>query len=225
MSIKQAGYELDAKAGSILTIPVRQLTESSAIDLRLSGLSDSVGLKSVQSKIENVVATANLGQHLDLDSILKVTSGAKYNPQQFPGLLYKLKRPKTSTLLFASGKMVCTGAVSARSAERAIARIITELRADGIVILKMPDVRIENIVATGDLGNRIDLENVAERLVKTIYEPEQFAGLIYRMEEPKVVFLLFTSGKFVCTGAKTRADVNLAVEKLRKNLHANKLVL
>ena len=142
-----------------------------------------------ESKIENVVATANLGQHLDLDSILKVTSGAKYNPQQFPGFLYKLKKPKTSTLLFASGKMVCTGAVSARSAERAIARIITELRADGIVILKIPDVRIENIVATGDLGNRIDLENVAERLVKTIYEPEQFAGLIYRMDEPKVVFL------------------------------------
>jgi transcription initiation factor TFIID TATA-box-binding protein len=175
-------------------------------------------------EIQNVVAVANLGQNLDLVSILNVTPAARYNPQEFPGLVYPLKNPRTSTLLFSSGKMVCTGAKSSRSAKAAIARIITQLKAKGIVILRKPEVRVENIVATGDLGGFIDLEDLAERLPKTIYEPEQFPGLIYRMDEPKTVFLIFASGKLVCAGAKTETDVNLAVSRLQKNLQFNSLI-
>lgn len=178
----------------------------------------------VQVEIENVVATADLGQHLDLDAILTVTPGAKYNPQRFPGLVYKLKKPKTTTLLFASGKMVCTGARSAKSAKAAISQVIKELRSQGIIIIAKPDTEIENIVASGDLGGRIDLEIVAERLCKTMYEPEQFPGLIYYMNEPKAVLLIFASGKVVCAGAKTETDVNLAVEKVRDTLEFNELI-
>ena len=179
----------------------------------------------VQVEIENVVATADLSQHLDLDAILKVTPGAKYNPQRFPGLVYKLKRPKTTTLLFASGKMVCTGARSVKSAKTAIAQVIKELMGQGIIIIvAKPDVEIENIVATGDLRGTIDLEIVAERLFKTMYEPEQFPGLIYYMNEPKAVLLVFASGKIVCAGAKTETDVNIAIEKLRDTLEFNELI-
>ena len=196
------------------------------IDHRMPVLSLKGSLKheKVQVEIENVVATADLSQHLDLDAILKVTPGAKYNPQRFPGLVYKLKRPKTTTLLFTSGKMVCTGARSAKSAKTAIAQVIKELRGQGIIIIANPDSEIVNIVASGDLRGTIDLEIVAERLCKTMYEPEQFPGLIYNMNEPKAVLLVFASGKIVCVGAKTETDVNLAVEKLRDTLEFNELI-
>jgi len=188
-------------------------------------LKRSLKHEKVQVEIENVVATADLSQHLDLDAILKVTPGAKYNPQRFPGLVYKLKRPKTTTLLFASGKMVCTGARSVKSAKTAIAELIKELMGQGIIIIvARPDIEIQNIVATGDLRGTIDLEIVAERLCKTLYEPEQFPGLIYYMKEPKAVLLVFASGKIVCTGGKTETDVNIAIEKLRDTLEFNELI-
>jgi transcription initiation factor TFIID TATA-box-binding protein len=187
-------------------------------------LRGSLKLEKVQVQIENVVATADLRQHLDLDAILKVTPGARYNPQRFPGLVYKLKKPKTTTLLFASGKMVCTGARSAKSAKRAITQIIRELKGQGIVILTNPDSEIQNIVASANLRGSIDLEVVAERLCKTMYEPEQFSGLIYTMNEPKAVLLVFASGKIVCVGAKSETDINLAVQKLRDMLEFNELI-
>jgi transcription initiation factor TFIID TATA-box-binding protein len=192
--------------------------------MRVLSLKGSLKHEQVQVQIENVVATADLSQHLDLDAILTVTPGAKYNPQRFPGLVYKLKKPKTTTLLFTSGKMVCTGARSARSAKAAISLVIKELRSQGIIIIAKPETEIENIVASGDLGGRIDLEIVAERLCKTMYEPEQFPGLIYYMNEPKAVLLIFASGKIVCAGGKTETDVNLAVEKLRDTLEFNELI-
>ena len=177
-----------------------------------------------QVEIQNVVATADLNQPLALDAILKVTPGATFNPEKFPALVYKLKKPKTTTLLFSSGKIVCTGAKSSRSAKTAIARMISELKGNGVVIIANPTVEIQNIVASGDLYGTIDLENVAERLFKTMYEPEQFPGLVYRMTNPYAVFLVFASGKIVCTGTKTENDVDLAVEKLLDTLELNGLI-
>lgn len=190
----------------------------------LQSLTFKLEHEKAEVEIQNVVATADLNQNLDLETILRITPGAKYNPERFPGLIYRLKRPKATTLLFSSGKVVCTGAKSARSARRAIVQIINQLTGHGIVIIRRPVAGIENIVASGDLHGTIDLENVAERLFRTIYEPEQFPALIYRMSEPKVVFLIFASGKIVCTGAKTEVDVHTAVEKLRDTLQLNELI-
>ena len=177
-----------------------------------------------QVEIQNVVATADLNQRLALAAILEVTPGATFNPERFAGLVYKLKKPKTTTLLFSSGKMVCTGAKSIRAAKTAIARIISELKGNGVIIIANPTVEIENVVASGDLYGTIDLENVAERLFRTMYEPEQFPGLVYRMTKPAAVLLVFASGKIVCTGTKTETDVNLAVEKLLDTLELNGLI-
>ncbi|MFQ5758531.1 MAG: TATA box-binding protein, partial [Candidatus Bathyarchaeia archaeon] len=74
------------------------------------------------------------------------------------------------------------------------------------------------------LGGNIDLERATFELGRTMYEPEQFPGLIYRMDEPKVVILLFASGKLVCTGAKREEDVFEAVEKLHKELEEKDLI-
>ena len=175
-------------------------------------------------RIENVVASATLKQRVDLNAVVKGYPGVEYRPEQFPGLVFRLKRPKTATLIFNSGKMVCTGAKSEKEARRAVMRVIKELKKSGIIIISKPDLKIQNIVASASLGGMIDLEKAAFSLEKTMYEPEQFPGLIYRMAEPKVVILLFASGKLVCTGAKREQDVYEAVGKLHQELEDKELI-
>lgn len=175
-------------------------------------------------RIENVVASATLNQKVDLNAVVKGYPGVEYRPEQFPGLVFRLKRPKTATLIFNSGKMVCTGAKSEKEAKRAVTKVIKELKKSGIIIISKPELKIQNIVASASLGGKIDLERCAYELEKTMYEPEQFPGLIYRMNEPKVVILLFASGKLVCTGAKQEKDVYEAVDKLHVELEEKGLI-
>lgn len=174
--------------------------------------------------IENVVASATLKQRVDLNAVVKGYPGVEYRPEQFPGLVFRLKRPKTATLIFNSGKMVCTGAKSEKEARRAVMRVIKELKKSGIIIISKPELKIQNIVASASLGGMIDLEKSTYALGRTMYEPEQFPGLIYRMDEPKVVILLFASGKLVCTGAKREGDVYQAVSKLHERLEKEQLI-
>jgi transcription initiation factor TFIID TATA-box-binding protein len=175
-------------------------------------------------RIENVVATATLDQKIDLDAVVKGNPGVGYDPATFPGLVYKIKRPRTSILIFRTGKMVCTGAKSSKEANKAIKKVVKEMKKSGIIIPGKPKTKIVNIVASGNLGGLIDLEKSAYSLGRTMYEPEQFPGLIYRVDNPKVVFLIFASGKIVCTGATKEEDVYRAVEDLHRDLDKNDLI-
>ncbi len=173
-----------------------------------------VTLKDLDVSVENVVATATLNQKLDLIAIMKVFRNVEYRPKKFPGLVFRLKRPKTATLIFSTGKMVCTGAKSEKLSRSAIKKVVKELKNNGIIILGKPEIIIQNIVATANLHTYIDLEAAADILDNVMYEPEQFPALIYRMAEPKVVILVFSSGKLVCTGAKSTEMVDVAIMKL-----------
>ena len=173
-------------------------------------------------KIENVVASTSLGEELDLQSIALALEGAEYEPEQFPGLIYRLKEPKTATLLFRSGKVVCTGAKSLDDVKVAISKVAKQVENAGIKITIEPVIEVQNIVASSDLEQEINLNAIAISLglEKVEYEPEQFPGLVYRIDEPKVVVLLFGSGKLVCTGARKPQDVEAAVNKITEELRA-----
>jgi len=174
--------------------------------------------------IQNVVATATLNQKVDLNAVVKGYPGVEYRPEQFPGLVFRLKRPKTATLIFSTGKMVCTGAKSGKESRSAIMKVVKELKKCGIIILSKPSFEVVNIVASASLGGKVDLEKTVITLRKTMYEPEQFPGLIYRMDEPKVVILVFASGSLVVTGAKKEQDVYDAVHKLHVILEEQNLI-
>jgi len=174
----------------------------------------SVTLEDLDISVENVVATGSLDQKLDLIAIMKVFRNVEYRPKKFPGLVFRLKRPKTATLIFSTGKMVCTGAKSEKLARSAIRKVVKELKDNGIIILGKPEIIIQNIVATANIHGKVDLEAAADMMENVMYEPEQFPGLIYRMADPKVVILIFASGKLVCTGGKSAEMVDVAVVKL-----------
>jgi transcription initiation factor TFIID TATA-box-binding protein len=174
--------------------------------------------------IQNIVASATLNQRVDLNAVVKSYPGVEYRPERFPGLVFRLKRPKTATLIFSSGKMVCTGAKSEKESRRAIMKVVKELKKDGIIIISKPELKVVNIVASASLGGKVDLEKAVTTLGKAMYEPEQFPGLVYRMDEPKVVMLIFASGSLVCTGAKKEQDVYDAVHKLHERLEEQDLI-
>ncbi|MDX1534973.1 MAG: TATA-box-binding protein [Thermoplasmata archaeon] len=173
-------------------------------------------------KIENVVASTSLGGELDLQAIALALGGAEYEPEQFPGLIYRLKEPKTATLLFRSGKVVCTGAKSLEDVRTAIQTVAKQIEEAGIKINRNPDIDVQNIVPSSDLEQENNLNRIAISLglARVDYEPEQFPGLVYRLDEPKVVVLLFGSGKLVCTGARQPSDVERAVERITEELQA-----
>lgn len=175
--------------------------------------------------IENVVASVVINQRLDLHKIEQLIPGATFNPDKFPGLILKLKEPKTALLIFSSGKFVCTGAKSAATVAKAVNKVIEMLNARGIKITGKPLIKVENIVASAKLHVTVDLERASVELEGTVYEPEQFPGMILRMENPNVVFLVFSSGSLVCTGAKKEEDVYKAVYKLRRILAEKGLII
>ena len=166
--------------------------------------------------IENVVASASVGQRINLLDITKRFPDAEYHPEKFPGLVFRLKSPKTATLVFSSGKFVCTGAKSEEQSIYAVKTVVQELRKAKIKIENEPDIIIQNIVASVNLGSKIHLEPAARSMPRSMYEPEQFPGLIHRMLDPKAVMLVFASGKLVCAGTRKESEVYRAVH----NLHA-----
>jgi transcription initiation factor TFIID TATA-box-binding protein len=212
------------------TISIENVVASAAISQKVDLNSVLKGCSPVKDTPKKVSDTSSrLKQKKPLLSLQQSTEPQHYHtpyiPPGFPGLVFRLKRPKTTTLIFNSGKMVCTGAKSTKEARRAVMNVIKELKKSGIIIIGKPEFKIQNIVASGNLGGMADLEKAAVMLKRnTMYEPEQFPGLIYRMDAPKVVILLFASGKLVCTGAKNEEDVYAAVDKLHELLEQTNFI-
>lgn len=165
-------------------------------------------------KLQNIVSTVNLKCSLELRDIALKAKNAEYNPKRFAAVIMRIREPKTTALIFASGKMVCTGARSeedSRKASRQYAKIIQKLGYQ----VKFAEFKIQNIVGSCDVRFPIRLEGLAASHSKFCsYEPEMFPGLIYKMAQPKIVLLIFVSGKIVLTGAKERGDIYSAYEKI-----------
>ena len=153
-------------------------------------------------KIQNIVASVSLNQRIDLQKIVEKFPQTEYNPSVFPGLVFRLKKPKTATLIFGTGKMVCTGAKSEKESRSAVEKVVKELRGQGIQITEKPVVKIQNIVASAELGGEIDLESLVYKLSRVMYEPEQFPGAVFRMDEPTSGFSHILRWKTSMRGCK-----------------------
>ena len=177
--------------------------------------------KSPQKKIEivNIVVSGDVHHDkIPLEKMAATLPNTEYNPEQFPGLVLRIKEPKTSALVFNSGKIVCAGARTIADVEIALGKIIESLKKIGIDIKQKPTYTVQNVVASGSIGMDLNLNILAIKLENTEYEPEQFPGLVYKLRNTNATFLLFTNGQIVCTGTKSEAEVMESVEKLKKKL-------
>ena len=224
--------------------------------------------------VVNVVASTRVAEELDLPDIA-IQLNCEYEPEQFPGVVYRVVDPKLAILMFRSGRAVCTGGKNKDNIHTGIERMIGDLRAAGIETWELDDVEIEvqNMVATyalhypedyngtasmddnhtrvidveggiraatdeeveaedprirgiregeplATMPRRLNLNNLTFHLPfdKVEYEPEQFPGLIYRLDYPRVVCLIFGSGKMVITGARDKSEILEAVQFIQDEL-------
>ena len=172
----------------------------------------------VSSKIQNIVATTSLGKDIPLITLAKTISNTEYNPEQFPGLVLRIKEPKSAVLVFSSGNLVCTGTKSIAQVKEVIEQVIKTLKKINVKITEKPKITVQNIVASGSIDMMLNLNYLSLELENTEYEPEQFPGLVYKLKEPTATFLLFSNGKLVCTGTKNNQQLDDSMDQLVKRL-------
>jgi len=198
-----------ANAGNVIPS-----TPIASTPLPSTPFNDPQSSSGIRPTLQNIVATVNLETRLDLKTIALHARNAEYNPKRFAAVIMRIREPKTTALIFASGKMVVTGAKSeeqSRLAARKYARIIQKLGFPA----RFSEFKIQNIVGSCDVKFPIRLEGLAcAHGHFSSYEPELFPGLIYRMVKPKIVLLIFVSGKIVLTGAKVREEIYQAFENI-----------
>ena len=178
----------------------------------------------ISISIENIVATATLDRPLDLEKITKKIPDIQYDRKKFPGAIFRLQSPKVVILFFRTGKIVCTGGTSLKAVNKGFQKFmdIVEIHTGKTTL---SDLKIQNVVSSANLGKMIHLEQAAKMLPRSLYEPEQFPGIIHRHHYPKTVILLFASGKIVCTGGKTLDDIHASVHAFYSTLTEKKLLV
>ena len=175
--------------------------------------------KSVSNlKVQNIVATTSLGKEVSLTKLARSQSNTEYNPEQFPGLVLRIEKPKSAVLVFSSGNLVCTGTKSIAQVKDVIKAVIRQIGKIGIKITDKPKITVQNIVASGSIELNLNLNMLALQLENTEYEPEQFPGLVYKLVDPTATFLLFSNGKLVCTGTKNKQQLEDSMVQLQRNI-------
>ncbi|CAI5708634.1 unnamed protein product [Peronospora destructor] len=168
----------------------------------------------LQVNIMNVVGTVDLKTPLDLKTIALHARNAEYNPKRFSAVIMRLRDPKTTALIFGSGKIVITGGISEEScrlAARKFTRVIQKLNFPA----KFTEFKVRNVMGTCDIRFPIRLEGLLNDHTRfSSYEPELFPGLIYKLVEPKLTLLIFVSGKIVLCGARDSNHLHQAVDKM-----------
>ncbi len=158
--------------------------------------------------IQNMVASVDLfSSKIPLTKFVKEIENVTYNPKKFPGACLRLEKPRTSILVFDSGKIVVSGAKNEKDIKKSIKELKKRLRKLGITFIKEPEIKIQNVVASGKIGFKINLDDLAFQFKNSEYNPEQFPGLVYKPQRSNVSFLLFNTGKIVCTGAKNEKEI------------------
>jgi transcription initiation factor TFIID TATA-box-binding protein len=176
----------------------------------------------VNLRTENVVGSVDLGISLDLERLLSQFKDIE-KKDNFPGLIVKISIPRATILVFKSGKLVITGVKSIKNFPVVLNKILRRLHSININIEGNPEIKIQNIVFRGDFYCNINLDLASIHLNRAIYEPEVFPGLIYRVQNSSICFLIFSSGKFICTGGKKEEEIKEEVRKLGKTLKINQV--
>lgn len=201
--------------------PIKVLHHHYALeDFNCTRMAEHEGQHYDSLKIENIVASGIIADSIDLIAISEHIEECELNTKRFPGAVYRIADPKMASLIFSSGKVVLTGLKNENDLGRGLELLTKSLNNAGVPTHPVPDVNITNIVCSYDMKKPINLNKVVItlQLENIEYEPEQFPGLVYRIQDPKIVALLFSSGKIILTGGKNLQDVRSGLDVLEQQL-------
>ena len=168
-------------------------------------------------KLENLVVSVSIDQRINLEQFAKKAKEIEYDPDHFPGAIYRMKEPRVSALIFSSGKVNCTGARHWDEIPIIVKMLEKKFKEGGLKPKKI-ESKVQNLVVSANLGYEVNIDVAATELDNVEYEPEQFPGLIFRVKEPKCVALVFTSGKINVVGAKEWEFIDKAIAHVDKAL-------
>jgi len=170
--------------------------------------------------VENIIAYAKIADELDIHKIAEKIPGFMYDPNEFSGLTLKLDEPNVAILLLPNGKVICTGAKKIEDIEYSMKEVSNKIKNIGIKIITKTELEIQNIIVSTDFGKELNLDLISKglKIENLTYEPNQFPGLIYQMEEIDALMLIFNSGKIVCTGVKNLDDASKAIELIKEKI-------
>jgi transcription initiation factor TFIID TATA-box-binding protein len=172
-------------------------------------------------KIENIVGSGSIADTIDLETISNNIENCELNITKFPSAIYRMQDPKSAVLIFSSGKVVLTGIHNLKDLVIGIQNIQNTLKETGVDTYDVPRVEVTNIVCSYSLGNRLNLVKIMITFIDygiVEYEPEVFPGLVFRIPDPKIVFLLFSSGKVIITGGRKMEDIKRGLEIFKEKI-------
>ena len=171
-------------------------------------------------KIENIVAYAQISDSFDIDHLAEMITDFEYIPEEFKGLSWKIDDPKAAILVLPNGKAICTGTKRIEDVERAINKTLDKINAAKIKVNSNPKIEIQNIIASTNVEKELHLSSISKGLINehVNYKPEEFPGLIYKIDHLGAIIIVFSSGKIVCTGTKTIDDASKAIELMKEKL-------
>lgn len=197
----------------------------SATNAALNSQDSLIDLKKVLLTIENIVASMDINREIDLSILLEKYRDIE-KKTNFPGVIVRLNKPKSTILIFSSGKLIITGVKEIHFLNVIADKIKTKLKNAGILLNKKPILKVVNIVCKIKMCCYINLDAASLVLNSSIYEPEVFPGLIYKVSKPSnMCFLLFTSGNIICTGSKILEHTKQATKKLAILLRKEQLLM
>jgi len=164
-------------------------------------------------KLENLVVSISIGQKINLEKFASKASQIEYDPDHFPGAIFRMKEPRVSALIFSSGKVNCTGAKDWKEIPIIVDILKKKFDEGGIKAVEM-EHKVQNLVVSSNLNYEVNIDTAATELDNVEYEPEQFPGLIFRVKDPKCVALVFTSGKVNVVGAKKWEHIDMALDQV-----------
>jgi len=171
---------------------------------------------------------SDLNINLDLEKISEKINNVEYDKNRFPGLFFRILKPKCVAIIFRNGKMILSGLKSFNDVDIIISRIVAELKSKVKINIDIKSIESEvvNIVITANLYDKIDLDLAAVKLENIVFEPEIFPALIYKSVLPvKCTFLVFNNGKIVLTGVKEKESIEPALVNFGKLLKKKELFM
>jgi len=173
--------------------------------------------------IENIVVSMQIAKSLDLDKLVEAIPNSNYNPEDVPALIIHFEQPKSAVMLFSDGTAIFTGPKSMEEVNEIIKMLHNKLTTVGVKAHENPDINIQNMVASTDLNKKLDLQTIATKLENTDYNPENFPGLIYKTDDPKIVILLFDSGKIICNGIESE-EISTAIDEMTNKMSSLEII-
>jgi transcription initiation factor TFIID TATA-box-binding protein len=171
-------------------------------------------------RIDNIVAYAKISESFEIEKLAEMITDFEYKPEEFNGVTFRLDFPKAAVLILNNGKVFCTGVKTIEDAKSSIHKAIEKIKAANINIETNPNIDIQNIVASTDVGRELHLISISKGLIMdhVNYKPEEFPGLIYKIDNLGAVVIVFSSGRIVTTGTRTIESASKAIELMKEKL-------